>query len=133
MKKFFHFAAIALVATALTVACKSGNDEEEEGEKTPAMDSVVDSIPVEDSIPVVDTLPEATEQPAAKAKTSTKKGNKITESKNETPVDANANAKGRLGKAQAEQVGVKEATPTKNGSTPDPNKNAENRLKAKAK
>ena len=65
MKKIFHFAAIALVASALTVACNNSNNTED---TTAAVDTTaVDSIAVEDTV-ATDTIAEVVEQPAQQTK-----------------------------------------------------------------
>ena len=131
MKKIFHFAAIALVASALTVACNSSNNTED---TTAAVDTTaVDSIAVEDTV-ATDPIAEVVEQPAqqTKAKAVTKKDDKKEmKATTEAPAkDVNANAQSRLAKQQAEKTGLKEAAPAKNAyAVPDANKNAANRLK----
>lgn len=133
MKKFFHFAAIALVGTALTVACNNNNSAED----STAVDSTtVDSLAleVEDTVAVVDSI--VPEQPAQttspKAKATEKKAEKTLTATEEKPtVDAKTNAQNRMAKKEAEKKNLKEAETTKenNASVPDLKKNAANRLR----
>jgi ribosomal protein L17 len=133
MKKFFHFAAIALVGTALTVACNNNNSAED----STAVDSTtVDSLAleVEDTVAVVDSIvPEQpTQTTSPKAKATEKKAEKTLTATEEKPtVDAKTNAQNRMAKKEAEKKNLKEAETTKenNASVPDLKKNAANRLR----
>ena len=133
MKKIFHFAALALIASALTVAC-GGNNEGEDTTKNDSNDSTL--VNVEDSTldttldtAVADTtaVPEtqATQKAGKKADKNAKTATK------DTPTDVNSNAQSRLTQKQVEKTGIKEATPAKNApaTNTDPNQNAANRLR----
>ena len=127
MKKSLKFAAFAVVAMALTVACKSNADNEENTAEDTIVPETMDSIDTLACQTTEDTL--VVEEPVkSTAKATTKKAeDKMTVSK-DANVDANANAKGRLAKKEAEKSGLKEAAPTKNNESVDMQKNAENRL-----
>jgi hypothetical protein len=134
MKKFFHIAAIALVGTALTVACNNNNGAEDStAVDTTAVDSL--ALEVEDTVAVVDSI--VPEQPAQtkaspKAKATEKKAEKTLTATEEKPtVDAKTNAQNRMAKKEAEKKNLKEAETTKenNASVPDLKKNAANRLR----
>lgn len=133
MKKIFHFAALALIASALTVAC-GGNNEGDDTTKNDSNDSTL--VNVEDTTldttldtAVADTtaVPEtqATKKAGKKADKNAKTASK------DTPTDVNSNAQSRLTQKQVEKTGIKEATPTKNApaTNTDPNQNAANRLR----
>lgn len=128
MKKYFRLAAIAVVAMALTVACKNNTTEE------PA-----DTMPiVEDTMETVDSLAEEVAEEVADivepvkkaAQTTAKKADeKLQETKAaaQNPTD---NAKGRLAKKEADKSGITEAAPaSKEAPAANHQQNTENRLK----
>ena len=128
MIKNLKFAAIAMVAMALTVACNNSNNNEDT--TAPAEDTVtVDTIAVEDTTPVVDTI--VPEQPVQKKATTDKKADKKElKATTTTPAkDVKTNAQNRLERQAVENADLKEASTTKGGPVVDPKKNAENRLK----
>ena len=121
MKKYFKLAAVAVVALSLTVACKS-KAVEEPVDTTPMIEEIVDTLVEEVAEEVVEPVKEAVKTTAKKANTQMKETKEVVE-------DVNANAKSRMAKKEGERIGVTEGTATKDGSTPDINKNAENRMK----
>lgn len=133
MKKIFHFAALALIASALTVAC-GGNNEGDDTTKNDSNDSTL--VNVEDST-LDTTLDTAVADTTAVPETqATKKAGKKADKNAKTatkdvPTDMNSNAQSRLTQKQVEKTGIKEATPAKNApaTNTDPNQNAANRLK----
>ena len=133
MKKIFHFAALALIASALTVACGGNNEgddttKNDSNDSTPAnvedttLDTTLDTA-VADTTAVPET--QATKKAGKKADKNVKTASK------DTPTDVNSNAQSRLTQKQVEKTGIKEATPTKNApaTNTDPNQNAANRLR----
>lgn len=131
MKKIFHFAALALIASALTVAC-GGNNEGEDTTKNDSNDSTL--VNVEDSTldTTLDTVVDTTAAPVQATKKAGKKADKnVKTASKDTPTDVNSNAQSRLTQKQVEKTGIKEATPTKNApaTNTDPNQNAANRLR----
>lgn len=133
MKKIFHFAALALIASALTVAC-GGNNEGDDTTKNDSNDST--PVNVEDST-LDTTLDTAVADTTAVPETqATKKAGKKADKNAKTatkdvPTDMNSNAQSRLTQKQVEKAGMKEATPAKNApaTNTNPNQNAANRLK----
>ena len=128
MKKFFHFAALALVASALMVACKSGGEKTEEAPK--ANDSAVeDTTVIESAAMVQDTVIE--EAPVATTKAENKNEFKAT---TEQPTkDAKENASSRMAKRSAESQNLSESKPAQDAPAIDQKQNAQNRMKARAK
>lgn len=133
MKKIFHFAALALIASALTVAC-GGNNEGEDTTKQDTVPADNSTLVVQDSNcdTVVDSVVDTTAAPVQATKKAGKKADKnVKTASKDTPTDVNSNAQSRLTQKQVEKTGIKEATPTKNApaTNTDPNQNAANRLR----
>lgn len=135
MKKIFHFAALALIASALTVAC-GGNNEGDDTTKNDSNDSTL--VNVEDSTldttldtAVADTVDITVPETQATKKAGKKADKNAKTASKDTPTDVNSNAQSRLTQKQVEKTGIKEATPAKNApaTNTDPNQNAANRLK----
>ena len=136
MKKFFHFAALALVASALMVACKSGGEKTEEATKT--NDSAVQDSTVIDSAAMVQDTTVAEEAPVATTKakaTTTKKAenkNQLKAGTDQPTTDAKENANNRMAQRAAKDVQVSKGEPTKDAPAVDAKQNSQNRLKARA-
>ena len=126
MKKYFRLAAIAVVAMALTVACKS---KAENAEDTIVEDTVAIEEVVEEAIDTV--AEELVAEPVKKTTTTAKKADegKTLKATTEAPKDLNANAQSRIAKKKAESTGLTEAKESKDAPAPDLSKNAENRIK----
>ena len=125
MKKYFRLAAIAVVAMALTVACKSKAENAEDTivEDTVAIEEVVEEV--------IDTVAEELVAEPVKTTTTAKKADegKTLKATTEAPKDLNANAQSRIAKKKAESTGLTEAKESKDAPAPDLSKNAENRIK----
>lgn len=126
MKKYFRLAAIAVVAMALTVACKSKAENAEDTivEDTVAIEEVVEEV--------IDTVAEElVAEPVKKTTTTAKKADegKTLKATTEASKDLNANAQSRIAKKKAESTGLTEAKESKDAPAPDLSKNAENRIK----
>lgn len=125
MKKYFRLAAIAVVAMALTVACKSKAENAEDTivEDTVAIEEVVEEV--------IDTVAEELVAEPVKTTTTAKKADegKTLKATTEATKDLNANAQSRIAKKKAESTGLTEAKESKDAPAPDLSKNAENRIK----
>ena len=125
MKKYFRLAAIAVVAMALTVACKSKAENAEDTivEDTVAIEEVVEEV--------IDTVAEELVAEPVKTTTTAKKADegKTLKATTEASKDLNANAQSRIAKKKAESTGLTEAKESKDAPAPDLSKNAENRIK----
>lgn len=126
MKKYFRLAAIAVVAMALTVACKSKAENAEDTivEDTVAIEEVVEEV--------IDTVAEElVAEPVKKTTATAKKADegKTLKATTEASKDLNANAQSRIAKKKAESTGLTEAKESKDAPAPDLRKNAENRIK----
>ena len=128
MKKYFRLAAIAVVAMALTVACKSKAENAEDTivEDTVAIEEVVEEV--------IDTVAEELVAEPVKKTTTTTTAKKADEgmtlkATTEATKDLNANAQSRIAKKKAESTGLTEAKESKDAPAPDLSKNAENRIK----
>ena len=125
MKKYFRLAAIAVVAMALTVACKSKAENAEDTivEDTVAIEEVVEEV--------IDTVAEELVAEPVKTTTTTKKADegKTMKATTEASKDLNDNAQRRIAKKKAESTGLTEAKESKDAPAPDLSKNAENRIK----
>lgn len=126
MKKYFRLAAIAVVAMALTVACKSKAENAEDTivEDTVAIEEVVEEV--------IDTVAEElVAEPVKKTTTTAKKADEgmTLKATTEASKDLNANAQSRIAKKKAESTGLTEAKESKDAPAPDLSKNAENRIK----
>lgn len=125
MKKYFRLAAIAVVAMALTVACKSKTENAEDTivEDTVAIEEVVEEV--------IDTVAEELVAEPVKTTTTAKKADegKTLKATTEASKDLNANAQSRIAKKKAASTGLTEAKESKDAPAPDLSKNAENRIK----
>jgi hypothetical protein len=125
MKKYFRLAAIAVVAMALTVACKSKAENAEDTivEDTVAIEEVVEEV--------IDTVAEELVAEPVKTTTTAKKADegKTLKATTEASKDLNANAQSRIAKKKAASTGLTEAKESKDAPAPDLSKNAENRIK----
>ncbi len=125
MKKYFKFAAIAVVALALTVACKNNKTEE----PADTIDSMIEAV-VEDTTDSIEAVALEADEPVKPA-VKNDESNLKEGTGNASNVNANTNAKKRMTQKEAEKVGVSEAQDTKGEAaapTVDPNKNASNRM-----
>ncbi len=126
MKKYFQLAAIAVVALALTVACKS-KPAEEPIDTTPVVEEIVDTVVEEVAEEVVEEVVEPVKQAAKKVEKKAEK--QLTETK-EATMDTKANAQGRMAQKEAAKMNLTEAKAEKGETNaPDVKKNAENRMK----
>lgn len=128
MKKYFRLAAIAVVAMALTVACKN-NTAEEPADTMPVVEDTMETV---DSLveEVAEEVAEVVEPVKKAAQTTAKKADvKMQEAKEATKTQAE-NTKGRLAKKDVEKRNLSEAAPeSKEAPATSHQQNTENRLK----
>ena len=118
MKKVFKFAAIAIVALGLTVACKS-NTEEPADTTLPEVEEIIDTTPLEE---VAEEMTEEANEPVKVAKTDKKEEAKpalTTGDKNATVDEKAVDRKvgNRQIKKQADEKGMKAADETAKPAT----------------
>lgn len=122
MKKAFKFAAIAVVAMALTVACKSNKAEE----ALDTVDSMIEAV-VEDTTDSIEVVAEEAEEPVKPV--AKKADEKKTIKADETKTGDNKNVEDRLRKRQVENANMSNDETPVATTTEDKQKNVENRLK----